>query len=155
MLFRSSFDKTAPVITLNGDNPQTVILNHPYTELNATAIDSPDGDLTSHIVTNSTAVNVSIQGSYPVTYSVVDSAGNSAVEIRYVSVVVGNAPTITLNGESTINLVKNVDSYSDLGATANDLEDGDLTSQIIIDDSAVNSSQIGSDRKSTRLNSSH
>ena len=103
-----SFDKTAPVITLNGANPQIVILNNSYTELNATASDNLDGDVSSHIVTNSTAVNVNVQGSYPVTYSIADSSGNSAVEIRYVSVVVGTPPVINLNGASTINLVKKI-----------------------------------------------
>lgn len=48
-----------------------------------------------------------------------------------------NVPVITLVGASTINL--NVgQSYTELGATATDVEDGDLTSSIVVDASNVN-----------------
>ena len=38
-----------------------------------------------------------------------------------------NIPVITLNGDSTINLTVG-DTYTELGATATDVEDGNLTS---------------------------
>lgn len=51
--------------------------------------------------------------------------------LNSVEVVTVNRPTITLIGSSNINL--NVgDTYTELGATANDSEDGDLTSSIVI-----------------------
>ena len=55
--------------------------------------------------------------------------------------VEGNIPSINLIGEPIINL--NVGSnYEELGATAVDLEDGDLTENIVISGS-VNTSLIG------------
>ena len=52
------------------------------------------------------------------------------------------APVITLNGASTVNL--NVgDTYSELGATATDNVDGNLTSSIIIGGDTVNTSLGG------------
>ena len=49
-----------------------------YTELNATAIDAVDGDLTGNIVIDSSAVNTDRVGDYSVTYDVSDTAGNAA-----------------------------------------------------------------------------
>lgn len=52
------------------------------------------------------------------------------------------APVITLNGNSTINLTVG-DTYTELGATATDNVDGDLTSSIVIG-SSVNTGIAGS-----------
>ena len=49
-----------------------------YTELNATATDLVDGDLTGNIVIDSSAVNTGRVGDYSVTYDVTDTAGNAA-----------------------------------------------------------------------------
>ena len=49
-----------------------------YTELNATATDLVDGDLTGSIVIDSSAVNTDRVGDYSVTYDVTDTAGNAA-----------------------------------------------------------------------------
>ncbi len=52
------------------------------------------------------------------------------------------APDITLNGENPLNL--NVgDTYNEPGATAQDNIDGNLTAQLVIDNSAVNTSVAG------------
>jgi len=54
-----------------------------------------------------------------------------------------NAPTITLIGENP--QIINVDvNYVELGATAYDEDDGDITSSIVIDSSLVNTSLAGS-----------
>ena len=50
-------DTGKPIITLTGDNPQTIEFGMAYTELNATATDRVDGDLTGSIVIDSSAVN--------------------------------------------------------------------------------------------------
>ena len=64
-----------------------------------------------------------------------DSDGRPNIEEYYAqvdgNVVVVNGPTITLTGNPTVNLNLN-DSYTDLGATATDVEDGDLTSVIAV-----------------------
>lgn len=80
-------DITAPVVTLNGNNPQTVTLNGTYTEAGATATDDEDGDLTSSIViTGADAIDEDMVGEYEVHYSVSDAAGNVGEAHRTVNV---------------------------------------------------------------------
>jgi len=77
-------DTTAPVITLKGTATVTVVQNTPYTELGATAIDVRDGDMT---VTTTSTVDTAIVGTYRVTYTATDKAGNKATKTRTVKVV--------------------------------------------------------------------
>lgn len=79
-------DTTAPVITLNGDAVDTVYIGNVYNDPGATANDETDGDLTSSVITTST-VDVNAKGSYSITYSVADLAGNTSTETRIVRVV--------------------------------------------------------------------
>ena len=102
-------------------------------------------------------VNTSIAGDYLVTYNVSDSAGNAAVErVRTVSVSEPDIqdtarPVITLIGANPLNLLQG-DSYIEPGATATDNVDGNLTSSISIDRSAVSTATVGrSKMKSARL----
>ncbi len=132
-----------PVITLLGANPQTILKGSPYVELGATATDIEDGDITASIITDSSSVNTSAVGTYYVTYTITDSAGNTDVKTRTVNVVSGNSPVITLLGANP-QTIEVGSPYSELGATATDVEDGDLTGSIIIDSSAVNTSTLGS-----------
>nr|WP_246615964.1 immunoglobulin-like domain-containing protein [Aquimarina litoralis] len=125
-------DTNAPIITLNGANPQAIELGASYVELGATADDG------STVVIDASAVNTNVLGSYNVTYNATDAAGNAAVEVvRIVNVVDTTAPVITLNGANpqTIELGA---GYSELGATTND------GSMVVIDASAVNTNAVGS-----------
>ncbi|MDH3398297.1 MAG: Ig-like domain-containing protein, partial [Acidimicrobiia bacterium] len=90
-------DAVPPVITILGDNPQTIPAGTPYVELGATATDSIDGDLTGSIVIDASAVNTGVAGTYSVSYSVADSSGNPATVFRTVSVVVVNLPPVVIN----------------------------------------------------------
>jgi len=79
-------DKTAPVITLNGANPQLIIINSPYQELGATVTDNANAGLVATI--NASGVNVDALGdNYFVIYSATDSTGNTATTTRVVHVV--------------------------------------------------------------------
>jgi len=71
-------DNVAPVLTLNGANPQFVIQGNSYIELGASATDNVDGNLNSKI-TISGAVDTNTVGDYTISYNVKDAAGNSAV----------------------------------------------------------------------------
>jgi hypothetical protein len=62
---------------------------------------------------------------------------------RTVDVVDTTAPTITLIG-SDPQTIEVGDSYTELGATASDAADGDLTSAIVVDASGVDTTVIGS-----------
>ncbi len=120
----------SPVITIEGDDPVTVIVDDVYVDVGATALDTEDGDLTSAIVTMSD-VNTAIAGSYTVEYSVTDSDDNTTIEVRDVTVVQTNdSPVITIEGNNPVTVIVD-DVYVDAGATALDTEDGDLTSAIV------------------------
>jgi len=95
-------DTTLPVITLVGANPQAIEVLNAYTELGATASDNYDGDLTGSIVIDASAVNTNLAGSYTVTYDVVDSNGNHAVQVtRTVNVVDTTRPIIASHADVT------------------------------------------------------
>lgn len=143
-LTASGPDTTPPVITLNGSATIDLLVGEPYTELGATATDNVDGDITANIVIGGDTVNTSVAGTYVVTYNVSDAAGNAASQVtRTVNVIADTTPpVITLNGSATINLIVG-QTYTELGATATDNMDGDLTSSIVIGGDMVNTSVAG------------
>ncbi|MEZ5476947.1 MAG: DUF5011 domain-containing protein [Thiolinea sp.] len=137
-------DTTPPVISLLGDNPVTVALNATYIDAGATASDNMDGDLTGSITLTST-VDTANAGSYSVTYSVMDAAGNTTTLSRTVNVVAMQPditpPVITLNGTDPVEVTVG-ETYTDAGAMASDNVDGDLTDNITVT-SNVNTATAG------------
>jgi hypothetical protein len=131
----------APVITITGDDPATVEQGDTYTDDGATAQDAQDGDLTGSINTTSD-VDTDVVGTYTVTYSVTDSAGNPAQAQRVVNVVDTAAPSITLTGGAAVTLTVG-DAYIEMNATADDGLNGDISADIVIDSSAVNTGVAG------------
>ncbi|HYH99622.1 DUF5011 domain-containing protein, partial [Hyalangium sp.] len=125
-------DTLAPSLALVG--AQTVRLEcgvDGFTNPGATAADACSGNLTSAIVYGGT-VNEAAVGSYAVTYSVADRAGHSASAVRTVEVADTQAPAIALNGASMVSLECGVGSYSEEGATANDVCAGSLSNKVSI-----------------------
>jgi hypothetical protein len=135
-------DTTPPVITLNGDNPQLIEAGEAYAELGAAASDNLDGDLSASIVIDASAVNASIPGDYTVNYEVRDAAGNTGTATRTVTVQDTTPPVITLLGDEPQVIVTG-DPYMELGGTAVDSLDGDLTAAIVIDATAVDTTKAG------------
>ena len=134
-------DTTAPVITLLGDNPMTIEVGSTFTDPGATALDVGDGDLTSSIVVSG-SVDTSTVGTYTLTYNVSDTSGNAADPVtRTVNVVDTTAPVITLLGDNPMTIEVG-STFTDPGATALDVGDGDLTSSIVVTGS-VDTSTIG------------
>ena len=124
-------DTTAPVITLLGDASITVEKGDTYTDAGATALDYNNVDLSNQIEIQN-PVNMSVTGTYTITYNVQDSSGNSATEVtRTVIVQDTTAPVITLLGNPTVTLEKG-DDYTDAGATALDYNNVNLTSAILV-----------------------
>ncbi len=83
----SQIDNEAPVITLLGNNPDTVdVGSGAYADAGATAMDNIDGDISANIVTTGT-VNTAAIGTYELKYKVVDAWGNADSAIRTVVVV--------------------------------------------------------------------
>jgi len=135
-------DTDPPILTLKGDNPMNLFLGQTYIEPGATAYDSVDGDLTDKIEINGD-VNSSVAGTYTITYTVSDTGGNTASTERTVAVEEDDKPpVITLKGDNPLPLLVG-ESYNEPGATAVDNVDGDLSSQIQIDNSNVNTSNAG------------
>ena len=140
----SSRDIIPPIITLLGDNPQIYAIGEVYVEPGATAMDNRDGDLSANIVIDASEVDSSAPGQYTVTYNVSDTAGNAAVTVsRTVLYEDQTPPAIVLAGDHPQFIVLG-NPYVELGATAVDNVDGDLTDAILIDATRVNVAAVGS-----------
>ena len=136
-------DTTPPVITLTGDNPQVIEAGSAYVEMGATATDNRDGDLTDAIVIDARQVDSSVPGNYVVHYDVSDNAGNDSRLSRTVIVQDTTPPVITLTGDNP-QVIEAGGAYVEMGATATDNRDGDLTNAIVIDTSQMDTSVPGS-----------
>lgn len=90
-------DTTAPVVTLNGTSTVNLTLGDTYTDAGATANDDVDGALTPTV---SGTVDTSTAGSYPITYSATDAAGNTGTAVR--TVIVTDTTTAEVTLPSTI-----------------------------------------------------
>lgn len=132
----------APVITLLGSNPMTINYGTPFVDPGATAIDDVDGDISESIIVTGT-VNNSLVGAYTLTYTVTDSSDNVSYLTRTVNIVDNVAPVITLLGANP-QTIEVKTSYIELGATATDNYNTNLTSQIIKNSINVDINTIGS-----------
>ena len=117
-------DTEAPEITLVMDEVVHIKTGDLYVDEGAVATDVPDGELS--VITEG-MVDTSKAGEYVVTYSATDKAGNRTSKSRKVIVTDpdSEAPVISLNGDSVVNLVVD-DVYSEKGAKAVDDIDGEL-----------------------------
>jgi hypothetical protein len=68
------------VIQLRGGPTVDLVIDAPYTDAGATAMDPEDGDITSRIVVTN-PVNTTVLGSYTITYAVSDLSGNAATAV--------------------------------------------------------------------------
>lgn len=137
-------DTESPVITLTGDSSVSLTVGSNYSDAGATVSDNVDSSLS--VTVGGDAVNTAVAGTYTITYSAVDAAGNTAQTVTrtvIVSAVDTTAPAITLNGDAEINIPLN-QTYTDLGATAMDDIDGDISGQIVADLSALDTTTEGS-----------
>ncbi|HST54146.1 MAG TPA: DUF5011 domain-containing protein, partial [Pyrinomonadaceae bacterium] len=85
-------DVTPPIITVLGANPLTVECHTTFNDPGATAADACDGSVAVSAANN---VNVNTPGSYSVTYTAHDAAGNTATATRSVIVVDTTPPVIS------------------------------------------------------------
>ncbi|MBI5398452.1 DUF5011 domain-containing protein, partial [Candidatus Woesearchaeota archaeon] len=137
----TNIDKIIPVITLFGIDPVTVAYSSVYNDAGAAAFDNIGGDITSSIIV-ANPVNTNISGTYTMSYSVSDSAGNAAIQVtRTVNVVDTAPPVITILGSNPESVVINT-AYIDAGATAFDNADATTT---VATTSTVDTSILGAD----------
>jgi len=84
-------------------------------------------------------------GSHTITLTVTDNneaVGNTSVTIEVTEVADTIKPVITLNGESNMTLMVG-GTYTELGATANDNKDGNITGNIVIGGETVDITTAG------------
>ena len=145
----SVVDTTAPVITINGDNPATVTEGDSYTDLGIAVVDNSGETVGAGLtVTTSNPVDTSNVGAYTITYVVEDSSLNQATATRTVNVE--SAMGVQLSGSSTLTLERYA-SYVEPGAalvqtittTAVDLDTSDVVDRWPADPSIPNHSWAG------------
>jgi len=71
-------DTTAPVITLQGDNPYTVEAGSSYTDPGYSATDNYDSSVTVNVDTGS--LNMALPGEYTVYFDATDASGNNGIQ---------------------------------------------------------------------------
>ena len=116
-------DTKAPEITLTAHPETFTIPGQPYEEEGFVARDNYDGDIT--------ALVERAEKDGTVTYTVSDSSGNQATVTRAIFYHDPIAPTITLNGNETLVVMKG-STYEDPGFTAQDNCDGDITNRVTV-----------------------
>ena len=129
-------DVTPPVITLNGQSKVLMNEGSVYSEQGAVAIDAINGPVKVAISGSVTTEN---PGSYTITYSALDAAGNQATITRTVVVLDTTAPVITLIGDNPYKQDEDTD-YVEPGFSAID-NSGETIN--VIAEGHVNSSTPG------------
>lgn len=133
---------TAPILKVNKDRDITLKVGSSYVDEGATAIDKLDGDITSNITVSysyfdkdgtrispdPTSIVLDQEGTFVITYTIVDQASNSVSKERVINVVTSDVPTITITNDRAMTL-KVGSTYVDEGATASSTT-GDITSRI-------------------------
>jgi formylglycine-generating enzyme required for sulfatase activity len=123
-------DGANPELELFGGAGITREAGQAWAEPGAAGHDARDGNLTASITVSGT-VDMNTTGTYILTYSVADAAGNEANASRTVTVVDTTNPVLTLLGDANMSQAKD-SAWVDPGATASDSLDGNLTSSITI-----------------------
>jgi Domain of unknown function (DUF5011) len=82
---KKSDDTSAPIVTVTGSTDVLSILNVDYTDPGATAKD--DKDATVSVTSDfSTVFNKNLAGTYKITYTATDAAGNAGTGVRFIEV---------------------------------------------------------------------
>ena len=110
-----------------------------------TATDTEDGNLTSKIIVEKNDVKTDVAGQYEVTYKVTDSHGATRTKTIIVTVnpkmeVLNEAPVIHAT-DKTITVGDTFDPMA--GVTAEDAEDGNLTTKIVVEKNDVKTDVAG------------
>jgi len=118
-------DIFGPVITIHGPNPLTLNVGEQYKKVCATAIDNRDGEVQVYVQGD---VDTSKIGTYTVTYSAVDEAGNLTSVKRIVHII--EKPVEETNAVHYLHFIVTQDPYlSGINITVNNISNGDSITQ--------------------------
>lgn len=134
-----TYDSILAEITLTGkgedsSDPLVLDVGDSFADPGASAtVELIDGTIEPRSIsityTPSLSAGTATVGDYEVVYESVNDDGLSAFKTRFVRVSDLSGPEISINGASTIQIL-NGDTYNDLGATAFDNVDGDISGDI-------------------------
>lgn len=122
-------DTTPPSVTLSGSTTLTLEAGSGYTDDGAFWTDNTDGSGntldTTFTLSGLTYLtdHLSIPGVYTLMYTKVDASGNSGSTNRTITIQDTTAPTLTVNGSSTLTLLQG-EAYTESGALWSDTVDG-------------------------------
>ncbi len=134
----------APVIS--GADDITIVEGEEFDDREGVkAIDNEDGDLTDQMKVFSKIPRTLTEGVYDIKYSVEDSDGNKTDVVRKVTVKAKGStntkPELYGVTDKEINIGDDFNVMD--GISANDLEDGDLTSKIVITNNDLDNTKVG------------
>lgn len=119
-------DAVGPEVLINGTSPVTIEACEGYNDEGAAAFDNVDFDVTASIVATITpggSVDVNTPGTYTITYTAMDAAGNTGTATRIVTVADNTAPELTVTTENGVVYQYLGDPYAPPVATATDCVD--------------------------------
>jgi PKD repeat protein len=132
-------DIIPPVITLNGQNPDSIRVKTAYVDPRATATDDCSGLATPANFAAINTLNTNYLGTYELHYVAEDNAGNADTTSRTVVIYDDIDPVISLNGNNVMSMEVNT-SFNDPGVTFSDNYDNNMQVKII---GSVDTSRIG------------
>jgi PKD repeat protein len=134
-------DLVAPKVILLGANPMTVDV---FTTFNDPGVNATDNYYPNVTIVKTGVPSMNILGTFVVTYTVTDGAGNSTVVTRTVNVVDRTAPVIQLMGSNPVNVCR-FTQYVDAGVKLVDnyYSDDVLQGLLVSDFSSLDMSSPG------------
>ncbi len=134
----NKIDIEQPVLTLNGNLSQNLVIGTPYYEKGFIANDNCDGNITNKVKVTGN-VDVNKIGTYKIKYDITDSSNNNTVLYRTINIVYPPAPknsTIYLtfdDGPSSItSLVLDILKEENVKATFFVLDKGDTYNHLMV-----------------------
>ncbi len=140
----STVTNNKPVI--DGVDNKDILVGEDFNPMDGvSSSDVEDGDLTSSI-SLSGSINNNVPGDYVLTYSVVDSDNNivsvdRTISVKDIVVTTNNKPIIS--GANDVKVKLNTDFDIMEGIVASDIEDGDLSNNIIVVRNELDTSIVG------------
>lgn len=148
-------DAFAPEITIAGSNPLLVKLGTEFTPPSASALAYDGTDISDSIAVDASSVDTSKVGTYIVSYSVTDASGISGSASLFVYVLESSSPRIIIpemgSSEESPFQIQNLSSDASIEAEsyfydslplfrAFDLEDGDISYKVRVDETSLTTS---------------